>query len=126
MQFFDANVLLEVLLERSKADSAARALEAAANNAAISALTAHLVVYFGSKLVEPMVLQNFLAEFTILPLTQADFAWAFENNHNHNNDFEDALQVAVALHGTCEVFVTLDKKPFDAYRQAGALEVRLI
>lgn len=124
MHFFDANVLLEVLLERSQADSAARALSTSANNAAISALTAHLVMYFGSKLVEATVLKNFLAEFTIFPLTQADFAWAFENKRN--NDFEDALQVAVAIHGTCEVFVTLDKKLFDAYRQAGALEVQLI
>jgi predicted nucleic acid-binding protein len=44
---------------------------------------------------------------TLLDLTPQDYLWA--KRHCMDGDFEDALQMAVAVRNRCKVFVTLDK-----------------
>lgn len=104
--FFDANVLLDSALKRPGKARADVRLHAAKGRAYISALSAHLFVYFAQKDIEMDVLEQFLAEFHILPITAASVDWAFK--HQRNRDFEDALQIASSLDGNCTEFVTFD------------------
>lgn len=114
--FFDANVLLEVILpDRQRVEAAKQAI-ATAQAQIISPLTVHLYVHFGQK--QDFPLQQLLANIELFELTdmsQPEVRWAIK--HYQNNDFEDALQVACAvLHG-CDKFVTLDKPLAQKYRQ---------
>ncbi len=114
--FIDANVLLETLLEsRKKPQQAAAAIEAA-GTAVISPLVVHLYVHFGRK--EKHAVGDLLVDleaYEIQPITTAHVQWAKE--HRQDDDFEDALQVACAVMGNCENFVTLDAGLAKKYRQ---------
>jgi predicted nucleic acid-binding protein len=107
--FADANVILETLLpERPKALQAEQSL--AGRTVYISMLTVHLAYHFGKK--EGYSLQEIktaLAGYHVLDLTREDYQSA--GRLVKNNDFEDALQLAVALRSNCDTIVTLDK-PF--------------
>lgn len=122
--FLDANVLLEVVLGRRKETTARKLLEKQSENLFISALTAHLVVYFGQAIVALPILRKFLSDYTILPLDSVDFDWAFANIRNQ--DFEDALQLAVAIRNGCDKFMTFDKTLATAYRDHPAIQIRVL
>jgi predicted nucleic acid-binding protein len=47
-----------------------------------------------------------LSENKILPLALEDYRWAVDNEQGR--DFEDALQVAMAIRTGCSSFITLD------------------
>ncbi len=119
--FLDANILLEIILDRPKQHVAIKHLEKQPESLYISSLTAHLVVYFGQSRVGLPTIRNFLADYTILPLEESDFTWAFTNARN--KDFEDALQLGVAIRHACTQFVTFDSKLSKDYRTLPTITV---
>lgn len=107
MIFVDANVLLEVILKRAKADICEAYLSSGPDKA-ISILTLDLVMYFIERdKIHWEPVKHFLESFVWLPVTDADAQWAYVNFKG--DDFEDAIQVACALREGCERFATLDK-----------------
>ncbi len=122
--FLDANILLEILLNRQNGATARKIIEKHSDNLCISALTAHLVTHFGQAIVELSVLRKFLADYTILALEAADFEWAFTNLRN--DDFEDALQLATAIRNGCNQFMTFDKTLVTAYKDLSPIKVQLV
>jgi len=122
--FLDANILLEIILGREKQAVARKTIEGQRNQLCISSLTAHLVVHFGQSIVELPVLRKFLSDYTILSLESSDFEWAFINARN--KDFEDALQLAVAVRNDCSEFLTLDKVLHKTYGDLLPIRTRLL
>ena len=122
--FLDANIVLEIVLERQNQQIAKDLLSKYSDNLNISSLTAHLITYFGQKRVDLPVLRRFLEDYIVLPLDSVDFEWAF--NNIHNNDFEDALQLGVAIRNGCTSFITLDKPLVDTYASLKSISVQLL
>ena len=122
--FLDANILLEIILERRNQTIAKELLSKKDVDLNISALSAHLIMYFGQKKVDLQILRQFLGDYTILPLEAADFDWAFTNMRN--NDFEDALQLAVAVRNGCANFITFDKPLVETYGSLKNISVNLL
>lgn len=122
--FLDANILIEVILEREKQNAAKKLLEKNGSNLYISALTAHLVTHFGQARVELPILRQFLSDYTMLALEPIDFEWAFVNMRD--KDFEDALQLAVAIRNGCDEFLTFDKTLVEAYKDLPTIAVTLV
>jgi predicted nucleic acid-binding protein len=114
--FFDANVLLEILLpDRDNPGRATRALRSATTQI-ISPLTVHLYAHFGRQ--QGFVLDDLLADvsnYATSDLGASEVAWAIKNHQD--NDFEDALQVACALSSDAREFVTFDKKLAKNYQK---------
>jgi predicted nucleic acid-binding protein len=122
--FLDANVLLEIVLGRDKEVAARKFIESNDENLCISTLTAHLVVHFGKSIVTLPVLRKLLADYTVLSLDNADFEWAFTNIRGA--DFEDALQIAVAVRNGCSELVTFDKNLASTYRHLPSIRTKLL
>lgn len=122
--YFDANVLMESVESRSRVGEADSVIQKNFGNMYISALTVHLVMYFGLKAYSADVLKAFLTDFTVLAVEPSDVAWAFD--HMVKNDFEDALQVSVALRAGCEVFYTFDRNLYVAYKNLPNLTIKLL
>jgi predicted nucleic acid-binding protein len=122
--FVDANALLEIVLDRPKQRLVRKLLGAAKESFATSALAAHLVVHFGVERVGLPALKQLLSDYTILSLTSEDFAWAFANVRD--KDFEDALQLAVAIRHGCARFVTFDQQLYKTYRDLPSIRVELL
>jgi predicted nucleic acid-binding protein len=122
MLFLDANVLLEILLGRDHEAIARRLIEEQHGAIAISALTAQLVVHFGQSIVGLPILRKFLADYTLLALDAPDFEWAFVNSRHQ--DYEDALQLAVAIRNGCTEFATFDKSLADAYSNLSSIRIQ--
>jgi len=122
--FLDANVLIEILLDRPNKNKATTYMSNHADQLAISSLTAHIAVYFGQTRVDLPLLRTFLADYKILSLEEADFVWAF--NNARNEDFEDALQLAVAIRHGCSEFATFDKQLFKDYSSLPTVKVILL
>ena len=122
--FLDANTVLEIILERQNQQLAKDLLSKYSENLYVSSLTAHLITYFGQKQVELSVIRRFLEDYTILPLDAVDFEWAF--NNIRNKDFEDALQLAVAIKNGCTCFITFDKSLVVTYGSLKNISVRLL
>jgi predicted nucleic acid-binding protein len=121
--YFDANILLE-LVENRQSYAAAYDAVAGAEHPYISTLSVHIFMYFEYAAYDTKYLIDFLNAFTIADLTQADTMWAFANCRG--NDFEDALQIAVALRNGCDEFVTLDKSLAHAYKDLPTLKITLL
>ena len=119
--FLDANVLLEIVLNRKHAEVAQKYLEDSIGELYISALTGHLVTHFGQQIVSPLVLKQFLTDFTMLPLDAVSFAWAF--THLEGSSFEDAVQVGTAVIGSCTHFVTFDRSLVKRYAPQVVLSI---
>lgn len=122
--FLDANIILEIILERQNQQLAKDLLCKYPDNLNISSLTAQLIIYFGQKRVDLPVLRYFLEDYIILSLDSADFEWAFINIRN--DDFEDALQLAVAIRNGCTSFFTFDKPLVDTYTNLKNISVQLL
>jgi predicted nucleic acid-binding protein len=122
--FLDANVLLEIVLGRKRETVARKFIEKQSESLFISALTAHLVVHFGQAIVDLPILRRFLSDYIILPLDPVDFEWAFANIRNQ--DFEDALQIAVAIRNGCDKFLTFDKALATSYKNLSAIQTQLL
>ena len=122
--FLDANVLIEIILGRDKELVARNFIEEHSDNLFISALVAHLVIHFGQEIVDLPILRKFLSDYAILSLESVDFEWAFTNIRN--KDFEDSLQLAVAIRNGCTKFITFDKELTNAYRDLPSMQVQLL
>ena len=122
--FLDANVVLEIVLARSHQQKAREIHDQHAGRLHISALTAHLIVHFGQSIVDLPILRQLLQDYTIIELCEADFEWAFINIRG--NDYEDALQLAVAIRSGCQKFATFDQGLFNLYKELSSIEVELI
>lgn len=125
MVCLDANVILEVLLERRHRAMASQAISEIKDKLSISMLSLHLVVYFCRVSHLPFgAIFGALDMVEILDLTYADYQWAKLNMRD--DDFEDALQLAVAIRNGCDAFVTFDKKLYDAYKSLPQLKIQLV
>lgn len=123
--FFDANLLMEVIHSRDHKREVVELMQCQDGWPQISALTGHLVMYFGGKSGFTMDdLEEFLKDFQMVSLEEQDFAWAFANRRN--DDFEDALQVAAAVRSGCEVFYTLDQKLANDYQDLATVKFVLV
>ncbi len=122
--FLDANILLEAVMFRGAKLKADHIIRKYYGSSYISALTAHLVIHFGMKVVELKVLQQFLSDFKIIPLAEPDFNWAFINVKD--NDFEDGLQLATAIKEGCDKFITFDKNLYKIYKNLKQIKVELV
>lgn len=122
--FLDANILLEIILGRPKEDTARQFIEKQGDILCISTLTTHLIVHFGQSIVSLPILRAFLADYQLFDLTPTDFEWAFANTRNR--DFEDALQLAVAIRNGCTRFITFDKTLATAYSDLLTIKVELL
>ena len=122
--FLDANIVLEIVLERQNQQLAINFLSKYSDNLNISSLTAHLIIYFGQKRVDLPVLRRFLEDYTVLSLDSVDFEWAF--NNIRNNDFEDALQLSLAIRNGCNSFITFDKSLVDSYANLRNISIQLL
>jgi predicted nucleic acid-binding protein len=121
--FLDANILLEVLLDRKKAASAKSIIEASAGRAHISSLTGQLVIYYAQKIVDLSLLRQFLGDYKMVDLNRADFEWAF--NNIRGQDFEDALQIGAAIRSGCDQFITLDQPLYKKYKAIRSIKIIL-
>lgn len=107
--FVDANVILELLLKRPRADDILRFFDQDSYQLSISPLTVHLAYYFGFKAnVTPTLIKNALREFEILTMDAATVLSAQKRLDGH--DFEDCLQAATAEQAHCELIITLDRQ----------------
>jgi predicted nucleic acid-binding protein len=122
--FLDANIVLEIVLGRHNQQLAKDLLFKYSDNLNISSLTAHLITYFGQKRVDLPILRRFLEDYIVLSLDSVDFEWAF--NNIRNNDFEDALQLSVAIRNGCNSFITFDKSLVDTYANLKNISVQLL
>lgn len=120
--FLDANILLEIILSRKNEVIARKTLDTYQSELFISSLTAHLIVHFGKILVDLPVLRNFLSDYTILSLESVDFEWAFTNLRN--SDFEDALQLGVAIRNGCTDFLTFDRDLHKDYVDLPSIRIK--
>jgi predicted nucleic acid-binding protein len=113
MIFLDANILFELLFNRSKCELVQKLVYSQENNY-ISILTAHLVYHFGKKnkfSIEQ--LDTFMLDFKILNSGQEVYDLA--KKIRKNDDFEDALQVATAIYNQVDEFYTLDNDLIKKY-----------
>jgi predicted nucleic acid-binding protein len=121
MVFLDANILLEIILKnRAKRPQVKEYLESLSKSndfASISMLTANLIMHFGRKeQIDDDLLLDVIDENELLTLSSEDYKWALI--HEQRKDFEDALQVSVAIRSGCDTFVTLDSNLAKAYADA--------
>jgi predicted nucleic acid-binding protein len=114
MVYIDTNIALEVLLEERVSQQAVIAYLSGQDKVYMSMLTVHHVWHFGRKVgIADSVLADFVDAAGLIPLLPEDYVWA--RKHEAGRDFEDALQVAVALRAGVSVFVTLDQVLVRAY-----------
>ena len=117
-------MVLEIVGQRRYAKEAQQVMRENPGLLSVSALTVHLVVYFGTKSHSVQSLKDLLSDFEVVGLEPSDVAWAFD--HMVKNDFEDALQVSVALRAGCEVFYTFDRNLYAAYKHLPNLKIKLL
>lgn len=105
----DANVLLEILLDRSLAPQCTQLLLTGTGQFAISALTVHIVWYIAERYhLDTAGVSEFLTQWEIVPISQE--ATALAQKRYDGKDFEDCLQAASAETSDCDCIVTIDKK----------------
>lgn len=104
----DANVLIEIILRRKSATACRNYIDSTKEDLAITMLSLDLAMYYAesNKLALGPV-EQFLRLFVWLSIVDTDAAWAFQ--YFKDDDYEDALQIAVAIREGCSTFVTLDK-----------------
>jgi predicted nucleic acid-binding protein len=105
--FLDANILMEILFQRTKYTQIAEFLSQN-SNVYISFLTIHILMYYTE--LEKLEVQNtwqLIQNCTILENNQTTFELA--KNIYSGDDFEDCLQIATCLSDEITTFITLDK-----------------
>lgn len=103
----DANVLIEIILERRRANLCQKYIDETDQDLAITILTLDLVMYYAERhKLKLKPIEQFLRLFIWLPMTEADAELAFKSFGGQ--DFEDGLQLACAGREGCSRFLTLD------------------
>lgn len=124
MVFLDANILLEVLLpNRLHYKKVAKYLQSLSHQPHISVLSARILLYFGDKngLTKEQI-ELALKSFIIQDLLFSDYQSAMKLVVDR--DYEDALQLSVAIRAGCGSIITLDKK--FAKRYGGKMKFTVI
>lgn len=104
----DANVLIEIIIERKNAQACRGYVASVDEDMSITMLSLDLVMYYAEKnKLNSTPVEQFLRQFLWLPMSDSDAEWAFK--HFANKDFEDALQIACATREGCSKFATLDR-----------------
>lgn len=107
--FLDANVLLEIMLGRSRMGGLERLLADEERQFVISFLSVHLCYHFCLKQkVRFEAISDFLAAFEIAGMDGQTIRLAQERFSG--SDFEDCLQAACAEAAGCAEIVTFDKR----------------
>ncbi|MFW5720709.1 MAG: type II toxin-antitoxin system VapC family toxin [Candidatus Dojkabacteria bacterium] len=110
----DSSFLLEILLDREYAHECKAVTAESSALFCISIITVHLCYYFLLKEgISISTITRSIAPFTILESSSNDLSLALEILQG--DDFEDALQVAIALNNRCDIMYTLDKKMRSRY-----------
>lgn len=115
--FLDANILLEILFTRQRAEQVLEVLSNEKNpQFCVSVLSVDLVMYFVElEKKDKSIAWEFLQRYEILDMSPIDNRWAYDNDAG---DYEDALQTACALRNRCAKLITLDRafeKMFGSY-----------
>jgi predicted nucleic acid-binding protein len=125
MIVLDANVLLEILEQRSYYNDVMIVLEKQAklgSDFAISALTVSNTFYLAERHKIPTERVERLVEgYKILNVTNNDVSWALV--HYKGVDFEDALQVAISIRENCDTFLTIDNQLAKKYGKSLTIEL---
>ena len=106
--FLDANILLEILLNRKLANKCESLIRDPSNKYAISSITVHIVWYMAERYkLQTQAIDDMLSVWIILPVT--DHTVQIARNRYDGKDFEDCLQAACAEAGNYEEIITVDK-----------------
>jgi predicted nucleic acid-binding protein len=106
--FIDANILLEVLLNRRLAEQCLAILNDPSKEYGISALTVHIVWYIAEKYrLDRDRVDETLSPWEILPIANHTLKTA--RSRYDGKDFEDCLQAACAEEGGYDEIATIDK-----------------
>ena len=107
--FVDANVLIEILIDRRLSQQCIQILEDTSQQYVISALTVHIVWYIAEKYsLNQSKVDEMLSIWEVLPVTASSIKAA--RGRYDGKDFEDCLQAVCAEAGDCDLIVTIDKK----------------
>jgi predicted nucleic acid-binding protein len=121
----DANVLLEILEQRSYYDDVIVVLEKQAKRGsdfAVSTLTVSNTFYLAERHKIPTKrVEQLVESYKILSVLPDDVSWALA--HYKGADFEDALQIAVSLREKSENFLTIDEQLTKKYSKFLAIEL---
>lgn len=113
---FDANVLIEIILNRKNSEVCKDYIGLAKEDMAITILSLDLIMYYAERnKLDLGSIEQFTRIFIWLPITDTDAEWAFKQYLD--NDYEDALQIGCALREGCVKFVTLDRDLKKKYSQ---------
>lgn len=105
----DANIVIEVLMNRKKANACLEIIENYPKNHTISSLTIHIIWYFAEKYKLPKNQVEKLLGVWANTLSLNDLVIQLAQKRYDGNDFEDCLQAASAEIGGCDEIITLDK-----------------
>ena len=105
--FLDANIIMELHFGRRAWRAVLEVLAEDSDEAnAISVVSVHVLLYYVERAKKSkQEVFEFLRNYQILNMNEADYEWAAANDQG---DFEDALQVACALRHGCKKLITLD------------------
>lgn len=123
--FVDANIILEILLSRSRSKQCEKLLSEPKETKTyyVSALSVHLVYHFCEiDKVDRHLALVLLAQFNILPISRQTVRLA--QQRYGGRDFEDCLQAACAELDSCDEIVTIDRQ--FARRSGTRLPVQLV
>lgn len=118
----EANIVLELLLDRKLAQACQNYIASTNDEIAITTLSVSIIMYYAeSKHLDLVAIERLLREFVWLGAVETDVAWAFQNFGGR--DFEDALQLAIANREGCKSFITLDKALAKKYASSELIEL---
>ncbi|HUD06669.1 MAG TPA: PIN domain-containing protein [Candidatus Saccharimonadales bacterium] len=106
--FIDANVLIEVLMNRLLSAQCLEILNDTSRQYGISVLTVHIVWYIAEKYkLEQAKVDDMLSPWEVLPISGATIKAA--RGRYDGKDFEDCIQAVCAEEGEYDEIVTIDK-----------------
>ena len=118
----DANIVLELLLDRKLAQACQDYIASTDDEIAITVLSVSIIMYYAEgKHLDLLEVERLLSDFVLLGTVEADVAWAFQ--YFAGKDFEDALQLAIANREGCRSFITLDKALAKKYTSTMPIEL---
>ena len=106
----DANILIELLFDRTKAGAVKEVITSLPEDdeMATSIFSINMTFYYVEKYgMSKARAHEFIKNYQILSMDESDYVWARDNDAG---DFEDALQIACARRHGCSKIITLDKK----------------
>lgn len=125
--FLDANIVIDLLLERQIKESGVFKLimDIDQKNIYVSALTVHIVFYVLRLKVNTELFikaKNFFSEVKIIPLTEEIIDKSMDIEFK---DFEDTLQYFSAVKN-CDYILTRDKKDFEKIQQLSPSPLKIV